>query len=436
MGVFFGLFAAACVTLVGVTIVRPRLVYEYPYFMAAAFTAFVLPQAYAVYRNEWGGIYGQTTLLMCFLCLACCWLGYQRRPHPALLQKFNFSIDARRFLVGGIALVLIGSYFTHKFATLQEEELAVTDPSGQLSGIGTVYLFFGGLVYPGFAICFYCALKERWLIAWLAAIGAAVIPMQAALFYGRREPSVLFLMAVGLGLFFTKGKTAPRWTIIVAIMAAMFFIPATSEYRQMAREDPLAALKEIDFSQQFQESLAPEATSELKNATALIAATETTGSYGLGAGYWNELIFRFVPAQFVSKEFKSSLMIGGEHTDLADFVEQTLEIRLPPGTTVTGIGDSFNQFGYFGCLFFAAVGYLFKTLWAAANRPNGTIAQILYVQITTSAMRAATHQTLDFLPGFIYALIFIGGIAWFAKKGTGAAAPLRQAPAGAQLLSR
>jgi hypothetical protein len=436
MGVFFGLFAATCVTLVAATIVRPRLIYEYPYFMAAAFTAFILPQAYAVYRNDWGGIYGQTTLLMCFLCLACCWLGYQRHPHPGILQKFNFSIHAGRFLIGGILLVVVGSYFTYKFASLSEDELLTREASGGLTGIGTVYLFFGGLVYPGFAICLYCALKQRWLIAWLAAIGAAVIPMQAALFYGRREPTVLFLMAIGLSLFFLKRRSTPRLAIIGSILGAMFFIPATSEYRSLAREDPLAALKEIDFAQQFQESLAPEATSELKNATAVIAATEATGDYEFGAGYWNRIVFRFVPAQFLSTGFKSSLMIRGEERDYNDFVEQNLGVRLPPGMTVTGMGDSFSQFGYFGCLFFAAMGYLFKTLWSAANRPDGTIAQILYVQITTSAMRAATHQTLDFLPGFIYALIFIGAIAWFAKERTRVVTTVSAAPAAEQLLSK
>ncbi len=429
---FFYPFALTSLGLVASAIWRPRLIYEYPYFMGATFTAFILPQAYALYGDQWGGIYLRMTLLMCFLCVACCWIGYQRRPHPRLLEKFNIAIDLARFLQGGIVLVLLGSYFTYKFSTLAEEE----ELSTQLTGIGTVYLFFGGLVYPGFAICFYCALKEKWITAWVATAGAAVIPMQAALFYGRREPTVLFLMSVGLGIFFIKGKAAPRWAIIAAIVGAMLIIPSTSEYRELAREDPFAAFKEINFTEQFREALAPDAISELKNATALIAATEETGDYEFGAGYWNEIVFRFVPAQFFGSRFKSAFMISGEHRDLSDFVYEVLGFRLPPGLTVTGMGDSFNQFGYFGCLFFAAVGYLFKTLWAAANRPNGIVAQILYIQITTSAMRAATHQTIDFLPAFIYGLIFIGAIAFYARERGAFAAPFSSSPVPAQLLSK
>jgi len=431
MLVYFALFAVSCVVLLAAAIVRPRLIYEYPYFMAAAFTAFILPQAYALYRDLWGGIYLPTALLMCFLCLACCWLGYQRRPHPGLLEKLNIPIDAARFLQGGIVLVLIGWYFTYKLGTLSEEESA-----NMMTGIPTVYQFFAGLGYPGFAICFYCALKRRWIIAWLATVAAAVVPIQAALFYGRREPTVLFLLSVALGIYFIKGKAAPRWAILAAIMAAMLAIPSTSEYRQLAKEDPLKALRAINFKEQFQEALDPNAISELKNATAVIAATEATGDYEFGAGYWNQIVFRFVPAQLLGQDFKNALMIGGEQRDMSDFVENVFGFGLPVGLTVTGMGDSFNEFGYLGCLFFAALGYLFKTLWAAANRPNGTMAQILYIQVTTSAMRAATHQTIDFLPGFIYSVIFIGAIAFYATERGVSTAPFSRVHAPTQLLSK
>jgi len=263
-----------------------------------------------------------------------------------------------------------------------------------------------------------------------------VIPMQAALFYGRREPTVLFLLSVALGIYFIKGKAAPRWAILAAIMAAMLAIPSTSEYRQLAKEDPLKALRAINFKEQFQEALDPNAISELKNATAVIAATEATGDYEFGAGYWNQIVFRFVPAQLLGQDFKNALMIGGEQRDMSDFVENVFGFGLPVGLTVTGMGDSFNEFGYLGCLFFAALGYLFKTLWAAANRPNGTMAQILYIQVTTSAMRAATHQTIDFLPGFIYSVIFIGAIAFYATERGVFTAPFSRVHSPTQLLSK
>src|SRR4029077_16588948 len=105
MFLYFIPFVVACLLLFAASVVRPRLIYEFPYFMAGTFIAFILPQAYALYRNEWGGGYLETTLLMCCLCLAACWLGYLPRAHPAILEKFNVPVNTSRFLHGGVVLV-------------------------------------------------------------------------------------------------------------------------------------------------------------------------------------------------------------------------------------------------------------------------------------------------------------------------------------------
>lgn len=395
--------------------------------MAATFIAFILPQAYALYKNEWGGTYLETTLLMCCLCLAACWFGYLPRPHAAILERLNVPVNSWRFLQGGIVLVLVGYYFTYRFATLPEEDL-----TGLLTGIGTIYLFFGGLVYPGFAICFYCALKTRSFFAWAMSLVAAWIPLQAAIFYGRREPTALFLITLGMSFFFLRGKQAPRLVVIGAVIGAMFIIPAVGEYRKTAAEDPIEAWSQLDVVEQFNEYFDVDAVSELKNATILIAASRTSGAYEWGAGYWNRIVFRFVPAQFLGESFKNSLMIGGKERDFADFTEQELGFRMPGGSTVTGLGDAFFEFGYLGCLFFAGMAYLFKNLWAAATQPNGTVAQILYIQVTTSAMRALTHQTIDFLPGLIYSGIFIWLVAAYARERSG----LGREPSGSLIAPR
>lgn len=365
-----------------------------------------------MYRNEWGGVYADTTLLMCSLSLCACWLGYRARPHPGLLEKLNVSVNLPRFFAGGILLVIVGTYFRHLFSNLPEDQIS----SGAMTGIGTIYLFFGNLVYPGFAICFYSALSGLGWVAWAASVLAAIIPFQAAVYYGRREPTTLFLLSLGLSLYFVKGVKPLRVLVIALVVGAALFIPATGEYRSRASENPLEALAEIDFTEQLQTSLEEDGASELKNATALIAATQVTGDYQFGADYWNALAFRFVPAQFVGKGVKDALMVGGVHREFGDYVEQVLGFALPAGMTVTGIGDSFNQLGYLGWVFFALLGYLFRTLWAAANHRGAAVAQILYIQSVTSAMRAVTHETVDFLPGFIYGVIFIGSIAWFAKE--------------------
>ena len=294
MLIYLIVLAGACLALLIRATLRPKLFYEFPYLMAAAFTAFILPQAYAAYRTEWGGWYLDAGLIMATLCLAACWGGYLPRPHPALLERFNVKVDPARFFHGGVLLVAIGYYFTYRFGTLDEEEISST-----LTGIGTIYLFFGALVYPGFAISFYCALKGQGPFAWIITAIAAWVPLQAAIFYGRREGTVLFLLSLAMVLYFLRGKQAPRLLILGGVVAAMFAIPATGEYRKSSVEDPIEAFKQLDFADHFNEYFNEDAPSEFKNAITLIAVTRASGDYEFGAGYWNRLIFRFVPAQFL-----------------------------------------------------------------------------------------------------------------------------------------
>lgn len=410
MTLFLLLLALTSILLV-TALIRPRLIYEYPYFMAAAFMTFILPQAYALVRQGWASSYMAVTLVVGLLCLSACWLGYQLPARSRWIERLNVPVNPSRFLHAGIAFVITGFVFNHLIEMLPEDE-----KGSMWTGRITIYSFFGQLIYPGFAICFYSAVRTRSLFAWLVALVAATIPLELAVVYARREATTLFLLTLVLTFFFHKGWSVPRWGIALAIFAVTLFIPATSEYRTLAQDDPLGAIRQINFTEQFKNYFDEDAISEVRNATILIAATQETGDYELGAGYWNRIIFRFVPAQILGQEFKDSLMIGGEQRDYGEFVEDALGTKISVGSTLTGIGDSFNQLGYFGCLFFAGVAYLFKNLWTAAMQENGTVAQILYIQITTTAMRALTHQTIDFLPGLIYSGVFIAIVALYARE--------------------
>jgi len=414
---------AICVALMFAAVVRPRLIYEYPYFMAATFCSFIIPQAYALVRTEWVPPLTETTLRFAVLCIAACSLAYLPRHRSQVIDRLNVPLNPSRFFHAGIAFVFIAFVFNHLIELLPEEE-----KGSMWTGRVTIYAFFGQLIYPGFAICFYTAVQRRDALAWITAVVAATIPIELAVVYARREATVLFLLTLLMTVFFLKRKTPPGWVILLGVIAMALFIPATSQYRTMAQEDALAAIRDIDFHEGFKQFFDEEGVSEVKNATIVIAATQLTADYELGAGYWNRIVFRFVPAQILGENFKNSLMIGGHERNLGDFVEDAFAFKVPMGSTVTGLADSFNQFGYFGCLVFAAISYLFKNLWAAAYQPNGTVAQILYIQITTSAMRALTHQTIDFLPGFLYSAIFIWLVAVYAAERKLAPSPMAAKP--------
>ena len=158
-----------------------------------------------------------------------------------------------------------------------------------------------------------------------------------------------------------------------------------------------------------------ESILELRNAAVLIQTTRILGEYHLGTGYWDEVIWRFVPAQIIGKDLKDWFMVGRNSEDYEDaFAKEGFQVS--KGSTITGVGDSFREFGFFGAGVFALIGVFFRTIWSAASRRGAVFAQLLYIGTVTSAMRAVTHQTVDFLPGLIYQLVFVGLLYLAARR--------------------
>src|SRR5215471_15656344 len=163
MNVFFSIFAVLCVLLLAQALAQPRRFYEYPYFMAATFAAFILPQAFGITQSqavpeEWE----RDLLLMCFFCLACCWLGYRIRPREGLVARLTIAVNPNRFALCGILLIAVGFVFDYLIGNLPESA-----KGSQWTGVVTIYLFFANQVFTGFAICLYCALEYQKRLFWV-----------------------------------------------------------------------------------------------------------------------------------------------------------------------------------------------------------------------------------------------------------------------------
>jgi len=179
-----------------------------------------------------------------------------------------------------------------------------------------------------------------------------------------------------------------------------------------AKDEGLAAFQRINVIDAFLESHQEGNAPELTFAAYYIADVDRSGNFSYGAGYWNQLVFRFVPAQLVGADLKAGLQF---YSPRANFSDTSLPLGVFPGTTITGMADSYQAFGFLGCLFFALPAALFKNLWTAARHRNGLAAQLLYSQSIICAMRSVTHQSVDFLPGLLYNLIFMCLVFWYAK---------------------
>ena len=394
------------------TLVKPEKFYEYPYFMAAVFIVFIVPQCVSILRFP-GMAVGdpvENVLLMSCLCFGCCWLGYLPRPWRLVSAKLACPIDQDRLFQGGLIFMAVSFFFNYLISRMSDEETG----GSQWTGPVTIYGFFAGLIYPAFAICLSTALRKQTAFAWLSVAIASIQPILSAFIAGRRETTVLCVLTVALTLFYTYGLRPARLVILGFILFATLAIPATGTYRGFAAERDWEGVRQMDLIGNFRTFLNTESVLELRNAALLIQSVKESGDYEYGGGYWDAMVFRFVPAQILGKKFKEGIMFEPPE-ERAERETARMAYNIPLGATLTGMGDSFVQFGFFGCLFFAALGFLFKSFYAATRQRNAIFAQLFYIMIGTSAMRAVTHETVDFLPGMTYYAIFLGILFWYVK---------------------
>lgn len=409
---YFWIFFALILGSLTRVVVRPIRVYQYSYFMAAAFAIFILPQAISLLRFPDAAPPSavEGALFMACLCLGMCLLSGAFPASRWIVRRTTRRLHEDQLFHAGIALIAIGhvaNYYMNAAAGALEENTLWT-------GSVTIYHFFASLLVPGFAIAFRTALIRGGLVPWLFTAIAAWPPITATILYGRRETAVALLVIIGMTLFYQRRFLPPRLLIGGAIAFAMLFIPATGTYRSLAGTAGLNIFAQLDLFDNFATYLSEASILELRNAAMAIDVTSLLDTYEYGAGYWNELVFRFVPAQLVGADIKQALMLR--------LYDQTLEYNLwrmsyvaPTGSTVTGVGDAFVQFGYFGCLFFLLLGIGVRSLWLAALRSDAAFAQLLYICTMTSAMRTVTHGTVDYLPGLAFYIIFLGLAAWYAR---------------------
>jgi hypothetical protein len=411
MGFYFFLFVFMLVVILSRVAWKPARIFEYPYFMAGVFAVFILPQAYSLMLFPGGVRISSITdvFLVTCLCLGAGLLGYQAPVYSRGFQFLIRPLDPARLFHFGLGMVLVG---TLSYMLIPAEE-ARFGSRGGLTGIVVIYLFFVGLVPPGFAVCLLLFRQKPSLIHGLAVALGAVIPA-TAIYAGRREAAVVFGLTIALTRYFTTGKALPRVAVFGALLFAMFAIPATGAYRGLVKEGKADQVMKLNLYQIFNTFVQQESVLELRNAAAIIDATQMSDSYNWGSSYWNQLVFRFVPAQIVGLDVKNGLMMGRGSVQQIYRGDERLKFEISPGSTNTGMADSFEEFGWLGCLFFFFLAMLFRTVWTAAQQPQALFAQLFYIMVCSSGMRTVTHQSVDFLPGMIYQLVFLSIGFWYA----------------------
>lgn len=410
--IYLSIFIAICIGILLWSIIRLERVYQFPFFMASVFLSFILPQAIAIVDNP-GFAVTDTALarMLVYLCLcvAMCWLGYQITPSDKSFKSLNISIDEDKLFKAGIVLLIIGQacYFALSRITVD-----VTG-AGTWTGPATILIFFVGVLNIALPLFLIRTLKKPTFVNVFLTAVTALPTIQAIIFFGRRQPTIAFLITVGLCFFIVKKYIPPRLLLVALVPVAAYVIPTLGQLRGDFWELLFAgnwnAIQSV--SQQGLEKIIVGNILELRNATLYMDYADQLNQYGYGRNLWDTFIFQYVPGQLVGFDVKQSLKFNLNYdlTGLYGFQTHT-------GTTLTGIGDSFIDFGFFGCLFFALMAYIFKSLWISTVRDKNILSTLLYISLIDSALVGVTHGIGRFVNEFIFKFGVILLLRHFCKS--------------------
>jgi hypothetical protein len=113
--------------------------------------------------------------------------------------------------------------------------------------------------------------------------------------------------------------------------------------------------------------------------------------YDYGLDHWNLLVFNYVPAQIVGRDFKESLMLK-LHPDFETAAKTKYGHVYTISTTSTGFVDPFASFGWFGFVKFLIIGWLMGVLYRHAMQ-GAFLGQLLYIYMLGTAMHVISHGT-------------------------------------------
>jgi len=399
---------------------NPEKFFLYPYTIIYIFTVFICPQVIALVNSYYAGesIFLSKdaiirVLIMAILCIAMSFIGFYYKPKEKYLNRNLLIINENAASKLFILYVIIGFYFYYKISTLPLEIR-----ESPWTGIITVYHFFSQLYIIGLIGLSILRLRKTTLMRNVFFISSLILLTYTVIFLGRRSPAFTLFLIVIFSLYFVR-KYKPSKIIIISFIAISALVNVSvEEYRSIAYENQrvknkFPALSKVPYLKNFLYYLEGYGVLELRNAAYLAEYSVSTGNYGLGRHIWNTLIDRYIPAQFTGLEFKQSLQF---RSDLREDLKEGLGYNIPTGTTLTGIGDSFYEFGYFGSLLFLLIALIMRFFWEMAYTKQSTYHQFFYIFALTISVNSVTNQISNFLPGIIYISIFLYPIILTSKR--------------------
>jgi hypothetical protein len=376
-----------------------------PAAMGGLFFGWVLPQV-GFLINESNAPAGATALVvmvgLCFIASAVGW-NAATKPGKGDLVAQGGPLQTRSMVVP-VGLLTAVVLAVSLGIELQPEEVK---NASRWSGTITVLAFFAQLRIVALSLSLIMVLTKRTIVNLsLAAINIA-ITFPVAFVLLRRSEMIDVTLALAGSLLFARGRSLSIPVIAVVALVLTVVVLSIGELRQSSNAIYEATgqrpyifspdvFKNIDFESAATDNIAK--ATDFRNAKYIIQYVQQTGEYTWGANTWNDFVFQWVPAQFVGAEIKNGLMVGKRGGAYAG-IEHLYGFEYKKGTTSTGFGSAFEDFGYFGAMYFYVIAMVVGKIYRRA-RSGDPWMQALFLAITTNALTSVTHGHPLFFASF------------------------------------
>ncbi len=350
-------------------------------------------------------------IVMMALSLMAFWIGWyttSRRVAP------RPPADLSRLLPGAVLLTILSVAINVLLNRYRAEMAGVQQWSGPI----TIISFFAQIRDIALPLTLLLFLGQRSRLAALLLLANLMITLPIAFTLLRRS-EILGLGAGVLAAFWF----ARRWQVSLLILApttAAFTVVAyvigplrgaSRAMEELYGERPFILdpklWQSIDFRAAGEHSLSK--AHDLRNAVYLIDYCADEVAYKFGATIWNGLVKLYIPGQIFGYDFKRSLYF--DRNTAYESIFDIYGYKNPIGTTSTGFGSAFSDFGYLGALYFVFMAVALKRMFAHAVA--GDIwAQVSYICFLPLVLISMTHGHIRFFISAPYLLVVI----WMLRK--------------------
>lgn len=363
-----------------------------PSLVSVIFITWLMPQLFFVQEQEQDIFFATTVYSLfgaaCFIALAAGFRrGARRRPRVSqVLQLSTLSV---------VLWSAISIFLNLQFLAAFEANREIS----QWSGGGTIIAFFSSirlLVFPLSAFAFFR--KPNVVLGAVFAANSYIV-VQIAFGELRRSDMISLILVLLLVYYFVRGRMPPLSFLAVTGTMAIIMVFSISELRSIqgiflgqggTAFDIIfsGALRDIDFGSAIvgSVSFAPD----VRNGSYIIAYCLQTLDFRFGAELWNDLVWQYVPAQLVGASVKASLLLG-ERVSIYDDLSSYLNYFRSPGSTRTGIGSAFLDWGPMGFVYFFFIGWICGRVFSRAATGD-LIAQALYIAMVGTVLISFTHS--------------------------------------------